>query len=766
VRVLKDLRQKIEDIRWEEAATPSFWVGFARRQVRLSFYILRELVRDRCLQQAASLTYTTLLSLVPLLAVAFSIFRAFAGMEGLATRAQDAIFETILAAPLMQTTSRAEPETAVEAVPVSNADLTPEGLLSDADRRSRLAEVGAALRLYLEALSRGADAAAVREGLSTLRLGDLAPSRYAALRQMAPQARAAYLSVAGLAEGSEGRLGVRTPDGLRRYESAMAMAEKGEVSEAVAEFLTAEETGFPAIDTRAAVARIYSNMADAQIAAGEYAQGIENRQKALLYYLDAVVMGCLARASDKEIGDAVQAHDEALTALGEALFARGRWQANLYAGLAGRADGEAERILEAAIVDLRGATGFLEHSSEVHRVLADVLWSAGRQEEARPESVAAYEKSREVVARGLSLALVDYIRIFIDKVGRKEIGIIGVLFLLITATSLLNSIEKTLNNIWKVTATRPIWIKFTSFCTLIWLGPALIGASIWARERLGFYIETMLGGLPAIGGVVGVLSLASRHLLPFITIWIVLVAFYKFLPHTRVKLGSVAWGAFLAALLIHGARPLFSVYVLKAVRYEKIYGSLGIVPIFLLWLWLLWIIVLLGAEVAFTIQNVGLLRYHDKMRRLSSIYIDRYLAARIMMYVAREFWETGQPLGAERLAEILGVTTEEASDAANRLVKLDLLTPVGDLDMFHPARDLSRLELSEVLSLTDRFRTESRSVQASDRRYEDRLEAVFRSAIQAQGDALSGMTFRDLLLQAEEAGRDVAEEPTEASDAP
>ena len=85
------LKEWAESVRWEDATELSWWVKLVRSQARLYFYILRELVRDRCLQQAAALTFTTLLSLVPLLAVAFSLYRSFAGIEGVADRAQDAI---------------------------------------------------------------------------------------------------------------------------------------------------------------------------------------------------------------------------------------------------------------------------------------------------------------------------------------------------------------------------------------------------------------------------------------------------------------------------------------------------------------------------------------------------------------------------------------------------------------------------------------------------------------------------------------------------
>jgi hypothetical protein len=74
-----------------------------------------------------------------------------------------------------------------------------------------------------------------------------------------------------------------------------------------------------------------------------------------------------------------------------------------------------------------------------------------------------------------------------------------------------------------------------------------------------------------------------------------------------------------------------------------------------------------------------------------------------------------------------------------------------DQEGFYPARDLSRLKVSEVLSITDRYRDESRSASPENRAYEEKLESVFRTAIESQDATLKGMTFRDLLAACEPA---------------
>jgi YihY family inner membrane protein len=749
--MFRKLRQMVEDVRWEDAADPSFWVGFVRRQARLCFYILRELVRNRCPQQAAALTFTTLLALVPLFAVAFSFFRGFAALEGVESRAQNAIFRSILAGPLLEGGGPGEPrsEEPTPAVPAPENDLPAEELLAAAEARPRGRAAGTTLRLYLEAMGEGASAAAVRSGVSTLRLGG-AGSLRRAFGALSMDSYRRYLEAAGLEGEATARRGPPGQEAAGLYEKGRKLAQSGEYAEAVTALESAEAAGHPAEQTRLALGAAHEGLADELAAQGRPAEAVEAYRSALLRRFDALLLASRSRTEER-LADIIRRHDATLSKLGEALLTLGREGADLYRRLADEGDPRAEAVLGQALADLQEAASLLEHSSEAHYALGRLHDSAGRSGKAAEAYRTAFERSREVAARGISLAVVDYIRMFIQKVGRAEIGILGILFLLVAATMLLNTIERTLNHIWKVTERRPFWIKFTSFCTLIWLGPALIGASLWAQERLGGYIETYLGEMPVFGDLVQLLIGLGEHVLPLVTTWLVLVALYKFLPHTHVKFKSVAWGALLGAVLLHGARPLFSLYVLKAVRYETIYGSLGAIPVFLLWIWLLWLTVLFGAEVSFTIQNVSLLRFRDKLHELSSIFIDRYLAARIMMYVAREFWETGNPVTAQRLAEILQITPEEAADAAGRLVRLGLLTPVGaERDEFHPARDLSKLKLSEVLSITDRFRAESRSARAADRPYEDKLEAAFRASIQAQEEALEGMTFRELLQKCEQ----------------
>ena len=738
-----------EEFRWKDAASPSWWVNFVRRQLRLYTYIARETVKDRCLHRAAALTFTTLLSLVPLFVVAFSFFRGFQGFQGLEKRAQRAIFETLLAAPLMETGVgptdwHAEEESFP---PLPGEGTPPEELLDQADQMRRRSEAWRAARLYLEALRRGGAPNAVRSGLSSLYFGPQ-KSLERCFSDLNAELRTTYGEAVDLPASAEEP---KPWKGYRHYVKASSLRDTLDYEPALDELKKAESHGYSISKTRLLMAEVHAGLARERRSADAYEEAANHFRTAARLTTDGLILG-KGPAREEAARRLIEEHNEALRQLGQTFLALGERKLQLHEKMKTRGDRASAEVLEEAIDHLEEASRCMENSPEAHASLAEALWQKGEQEQARKHYQLAAQSSRTGAVRGFSVAVADYMRQLIERGSGAGLGVLGILFLIVTATSLLSTIENTLNGIWQVSEKRPFWIKFTAFCTLIWLGPAMIAAGIIIQEELGQKAAQTFLGVPGLEALFRLTATMGRYVLPLLTVWLVLVAIYKFLPHTTVRLGAACWGAFVGAVLIQIARPGFGLYVSHAIRYEKLYGSLGAFPIFLLWIWLLWVLVLFGAEVAFTVQNVGLLHFRERMHHLSGLLIDRYLAVRIMMYVAREFWRNGQPMPVDKLSDTLEIPPEEAANAASSLVKVGLLTPVGEeRDKFHPARDLSRLSVMEVLNITDRFRAESRSPRPKDHPWEETLEEVFNASFDAQEQALDGMTFRDLMVRCEEA---------------
>jgi membrane protein len=168
----------------------------------------------------------------------------------------------------------------------------------------------------------------------------------------------------------------------------------------------------------------------------------------------------------------------------------------------------------------------------------------------------------------------------------------GIVALGITALLLLNTIESAFNLIWREKRARPVIIRFLTYWAILTLGPLLIGSSI----ALSSYIFTLtkLAGIEAFTGPLGELV----RLLPFVLLVLGLMALYVIMPARPARWRPALAGAVVAALLFEVLKRLFALYVTKFPSYEAIYGALAALPLFLIWMYLAWAVVLFGAEVA------------------------------------------------------------------------------------------------------------------------------------------------------------------------
>jgi membrane protein len=193
----------------------------------------------------------------------------------------------------------------------------------------------------------------------------------------------------------------------------------------------------------------------------------------------------------------------------------------------------------------------------------------------------------ENLAEGTSDGVIAMIHRFIDNANAGAIGVGGMIALFITSVSMLSSVEKAIGQVWGAKAQRPFLQRYASYCLLIAVGPIALAVALGAATS---------GGLPI------------TRLLPSGWGEFVLEAFglalvYKFVPSERVHFPSASFAGLLTALLLAAARAAFLVYVRRAISYGTIYGSLGALPIVLLWIYIAWVVVLSGAAVTAALQR-------------------------------------------------------------------------------------------------------------------------------------------------------------------
>ena len=166
----------------------------------------------------------------------------------------------------------------------------------------------------------------------------------------------------------------------------------------------------------------------------------------------------------------------------------------------------------------------------------------------------------------------------------------GAAFLVIVALLMMSNIDRALNAIWEVRAKRSFASKFLIYWAVLSLGPVLIGVSVLVTS---YIISLPLLSEAASTGL-------GRNLLgltPVVASAIAFTMMYAVVPNRRVRLAHAVIGGLFAAILFEAAKRGFGFYITQFPTYEAIYGALASIPIFLVWLYLSWVVVLLGAEV-------------------------------------------------------------------------------------------------------------------------------------------------------------------------
>ena len=182
----------------------------------------------------------------------------------------------------------------------------------------------------------------------------------------------------------------------------------------------------------------------------------------------------------------------------------------------------------------------------------------------------------------------SHLQEFIGQTGR--LTAFGLLFLLVSALLLLFTIEETLNKIWRVETSRSVMQRLLSYWAVLTLAPLLMGASL---SLTSYFISTALQG----GGGVAEARGWFLGLMPLMFEMLAFVLLYTAVPSKPIRLRHALVGGATAAILFEVTKRGFTWYISNFHSYEIIYGALSSIPIFLLWIYLSWLVVLVGAEV-------------------------------------------------------------------------------------------------------------------------------------------------------------------------
>jgi membrane protein len=313
-------------------------------------------------------------------------------------------------------------------------------------------------------------------------------------------------------------------------------------------------------------------------------------------------------------------------------------------------------------------------------------------------------------------------------------------------------VEASFNFVWRVDRPRSFLRRFSEYLSVMLIGPAFMSVAIGFTASLAS--DAVMGRLERIGRVGHWLAGLSA-LAPYVLVIATFSFLYVFVPNTRVRLRPALLAGLLAGAAWAAMGNLFTSFVVNVSRNEAIYSGFAIVLAAMIWLDLSWLILLLGAQLAFYVQNPDYLRLGQRTEVMSNALRER-LALNAMLLIGRDFERPGHGWRIESLAARIRIARHLLEPVVSSLMDAALVTRTTEHRLM-PARDPRRIAVCDIL---DAVRTAEHDPQhspaedwnATVQRLGDTVEHAIRAALGPR--TLAELVDED--LQAE-AARDAPE---------
>ncbi len=342
---------------------------------------------------------------------------------------------------------------------------------------------------------------------------------------------------------------------------------------------------------------------------------------------------------------------------------------------------------------------------------------------------------------------VDRIVTYISKTNMTSLGAVGLMALLITVVTLFGNIEETFNAIWGVKETRTPYRKFSDYLSVAVSGPLLVLAGTSVTTGLeSQHFMTWLMTRTYFGAV----FLFVFRLVPYLTTWVALVFLYIFIPNTRVRFRSALIGGVLAGTSWQVAQWGYIHFQVGVAKYNAIYGTLAVLPIFMVWIYTSWLIVLFGGEVVYAHQNIRTFRREVRTPCINQRQRE-FLALAILQNIATAFHRGAPPWNAPQLSEELDIPLRIVRELLVELATAGYIcATAGEERGYQPARELDRISLRDILGSLKNHGGHCTITKVT--RGERLLEEILAKADTGAATALDNLTLRDIVGEPAQAG--------------
>lgn len=363
---------------------------------------------------------------------------------------------------------------------------------------------------------------------------------------------------------------------------------------------------------------------------------------------------------------------------------------------------------------------------------------AAADDESRPPD--APVGAAEVQAAASRKEMARKINGFITEIRTGALGVTGTIVLVVVAIAMLARVEDTFNDIWGVTRGRNWFMRIGQYWAALTLGPMLLIVALALSSGPHFdATRHLLDDLPwGIGARIGWLF---SVIVPFAIVTIAFTLGYMLLPNSKVPWRAAFVGGFVGALLWQANNSLSVLYVSQVATQNKVYGSLGMVPVFMVGLYLAWMIILFGGQVAHAFQHRNRLGREEAAGQTGQRERE-FLAIQLMTCVAERFMRGERPMTRPQIALALAASERLVGALLTVLTEARLLVEIPDSDpAFTPGRPLESISCHDVLQAV---RGNDGAFMSAETQTIGRVQAEFERIVEAERAASAKVTLATL----------------------
>jgi membrane protein len=277
---------------------------------------------------------------------------------------------------------------------------------------------------------------------------------------------------------------------------------------------------------------------------------------------------------------------------------------------------------------------------------------------------------------------------------------VGFALLCWAVVNILGRVEDSFNHIWEVKKPRSIVRKFTDYIAIVVFTPILLIISSSAAVVVTSKVEVIVRSIELLG-VMGPLIFFVLKLLPYVSIWILLMLNYIIMPNTRVPVKSAVLAGIITGTIFQVVQFVYIKFQIGVTHYGAIYGSFAVLPLFVAWVQISWMIVLIGAEIAVAYENQQTFGFRRDFTGLS-IASKKLLVLRVFHLMVKRFAAGESALSATQIAHTLKIPVRLVRQILDELALAGLVAEttkmVNHEATYQPARTIEDITIQTVLN--------------------------------------------------------------------